>query len=214
MGRFGAENSVTQIFHSWFFDGTAWDQAGVSQYGPAPGFLAGGANAGYDIDGCCPNGCGSSGNNALCNNSAAQLAIGQPAMKSYADINDGWPINTWSITENSCGYQVSYVRLLSKFVKKAASLPSGGQEQNCILTVIDSETESSSLKTFPNPFKNSFTLQVEGKCSYEIYSNAGVLVESGTCMNSCNLGTTLGSGQYTISIQTNSRQEVVKIVKQ
>jgi hypothetical protein len=26
-------------------------------------------------------------------------------------------LNSWSVTENSCGYQVKYIRLLSKFVK-------------------------------------------------------------------------------------------------
>jgi len=42
---------------------------------------------------------------------------GQPPAKSYADFNEGWPINSWSVTENSNGYQVAYLRLLSKFVR-------------------------------------------------------------------------------------------------
>ncbi len=214
MNRFGADNSITQIFHSWFNDGTPWDQAGVSTFGPAPGFLAGGANEEYNIDGCCPNDCGSGGNNALCNNSAAQIAIGQPAMKSYADINDGWPINTWSITENSCGYQVSYIRLLSKFIEtRASSLPTGTPEDNCTITALHPNKKSSGLKTFPNPFNNTFTLQTDKECDYEIYSNAGVLLEKGTCFNHCELGESLNSGSYTISVHTNDLQEVIKVVK-
>jgi endoglucanase len=118
MNNYGADKSVTQFFHSWFSNGSpTWDQVGVSTYGPAPGFLVGGANASYAMDGCCPGNCGSTGNNALCTNPATLNAIGQPPMKSFADVNEVWPANSWSITENSNGYQTSYVRLLSKFVK-------------------------------------------------------------------------------------------------
>ena len=39
------------------------------------------------------------------------------AQKAYKDFNTSWPLNSWSVTENSNGYQVAYIRLLSKFVK-------------------------------------------------------------------------------------------------
>jgi len=42
---------------------------------------------------------------------------GQPPMKSYAEFNDGWPLNSWSVTENSNGYQIDYIRLLSKYAR-------------------------------------------------------------------------------------------------
>jgi len=38
-------------------------------------------------------------------------------MKSYLDFNGNWPQDSWSVTENSCGYQIAYVRLLSKFLR-------------------------------------------------------------------------------------------------
>jgi endoglucanase len=41
---------------------------------------------------------------------------GQPQQKSYKDFNGEWPLDSWSVTEPSCGYQVAYIRLLSKFV--------------------------------------------------------------------------------------------------
>jgi endoglucanase len=114
MSAFGAERSATEIFHTWFADGSAtWDSATESTYGPAPGFLAGGPNPSYDWDGCCPNGCGS-GNS--CGASAPSPPKGQPPQKSYRDFNDSWPLNSWAVTENSNGYQVGYIRLLSKFV--------------------------------------------------------------------------------------------------
>jgi hypothetical protein len=114
MGAFGAERSATQIFHTWFAHGSAaWDSSVDSTYGPAPGFLAGGPNPSYDWDGCCPDGCGA-GNE--CGAAAPAPPYGQPAQKSYLDFNDGWPLNSWSVTENSNGYQTAYIRLLSKFV--------------------------------------------------------------------------------------------------
>jgi endoglucanase len=114
MGALGAERSATQIYHTWFADGSAaWDRVGESTYGPAPGFLAGGPNPSYDWDGCCPSGCGGTS----CGSAAPAPPKDQPPQKSYLDFNDSWPLNSWSVTENSNGYQTGYIRLLSKFVE-------------------------------------------------------------------------------------------------
>jgi len=115
----GAENCVNEIFHTWFADGSAmWDRVGKSTYGPPPGFLAGGPNPSYDWDGCCQNSsCGGTGNNAICTSMSISPPKGQPAEKSYKDFNTGWPLDSWSVTEPSDGYQVAYIRLLSKFVR-------------------------------------------------------------------------------------------------
>jgi endoglucanase len=115
MGAHGAERSATQLFHTWFADGSAdWDSSVDSTAGPAPGFLTGGPNPSYDWDGCCPNGCGA-GNE--CGSAPPAPPRGQPPQKSYLDFNDSWPLNSWSVTENSDGYQAGYIRLLSKFVE-------------------------------------------------------------------------------------------------
>jgi endoglucanase len=117
MYRFGAENGVNEFYHTWFANGSAkWDRVGKSTYGPAPGFITGGPNPSYNWDGCCPSGCGSAANNAICNSEPITPPKGQPKQKSYKDFNTSWPLNSWSVTENSCGYQISYIRLLSKFV--------------------------------------------------------------------------------------------------
>jgi len=114
MYAFGAENSVNQLWHTWYFDGTKWDDAKNSLYGPAPGYLVGGpAGSQWDWDGSCngtnpPAGCGST---------RPTPPYGQPGAKSYLDFNTGWPLNSWSISEPSNGYQVSYIRLLARFVK-------------------------------------------------------------------------------------------------
>jgi endoglucanase len=113
MGNFGAENSVDQFFHSWFADGSAiWDSVRDSTYGPAPGFVVGGPNpSSYGWDDRCP------GISALCGASPPAPPSNQPAQKAYLDFNTGWPLNSWSITENSNGYQTSYIRLLARYVQ-------------------------------------------------------------------------------------------------
>lgn len=125
MGSYGAENSVAEFYHTWFTDGsTKWDRVGTSTYGPAPGFLVGGPNPSYDWDGCCPGAtCGSSQNNALCYAMSIEPPKNQPDQKSYKDFNSNWPLNSWSVTENSCGYQVQYLKLLSKYVKPVTVTP-------------------------------------------------------------------------------------------
>ena len=115
MGSYGAENSVNEMYHSWFMDGSAaWDRVGTSTYGPAPGYLTGGPNPSYALDGCCPSSC--AGLNALCNNASVTPPLGQPIEKSYKDWNTSWPQDSWSVTEPSTGYQGGWVRLISKFV--------------------------------------------------------------------------------------------------
>jgi endoglucanase len=119
MYQYGGENCVNEFYHSWFCNGSPdWDRVGVSTYGPPPGFLTGGPNPGYDWDQCCPDNCGQSSANKDCISESIQPPKGQPAQKSYKDFNTSWPLNSWSVTENSCGYQINYIRMLSKFVSK------------------------------------------------------------------------------------------------
>jgi hypothetical protein len=91
----GAERSVNEISHTWFDDGTDFDNSLTSKYGPAPGFMTGGPNRLY------------SGNQSP--------PAGQPPQKSYRDWNTGWPENSWEVSEPSMAYQAAYVRLISKF---------------------------------------------------------------------------------------------------
>jgi hypothetical protein len=116
MSRYGAENSVKSIYHGWFSDGSPlWDEAGVSKYGPAPGFVPGGPNRYYTTETCCATkSCGIE--TTLC---AMNLLPpkNQPPQKAWKDFNTGWPINSWLVTENQIAYQAPYVRVLSKFVQ-------------------------------------------------------------------------------------------------
>ncbi|MDF3067861.1 MAG: hypothetical protein K0R38_3462 [Polyangiaceae bacterium] len=111
MAGSGAYKSAATFYHTWFADKSPrWDEVGVSMYGPPPGFLVGGPNPSYALDGVCPG-------NALCPAQPPSPPFGQPPQKSYASFNDNWPVNSWAVTENSNGYQVAYLRLLAKFVR-------------------------------------------------------------------------------------------------
>jgi hypothetical protein len=109
MNTYGAERSVSEIFHAWFRDGDPiWDSSLTSQLGPAPGFVVGGPNAHY-----CEN------QPALCAKSELRTV---PVAKAYRDFNTGWAPQesydrSWELSEPSIGYQAAYVKLLSKFVK-------------------------------------------------------------------------------------------------
>jgi endoglucanase len=103
MNAHGATRSVTRFFHTWFANGTKWDQVGVSMYGPPPGYLVGGANQYYDCTG-----------QPGCTNPSPPR--NQPAQKSYKELNDV-PNASWQVTEPDDGYQAHYIRLLSKLVK-------------------------------------------------------------------------------------------------
>ena len=121
MGNYGGENSINEIYHSWFENGSAlWDRVGTSTFGPPPGFVSGGPNPYYAVDGCCPSGC--SGYNSLCNASLVTPPLNQPIQKSYKDWNTSWPQNSWTITEPAIYTQASYLRLISQFIN--ASSPS------------------------------------------------------------------------------------------
>jgi endoglucanase len=106
----GAEGSVDEMYHAWFGDGTVWDNASTSPFGPAPGYLTGGCNPSFAPD---PSYSGP----------ALVPPQNQPAQKSYRDWNTSWPQNSWEITEPAIGYQGRYVRLLAAFaVAPAPSL--------------------------------------------------------------------------------------------
>ncbi len=156
MNERGASNSVNQMFHSWFCNGDDWwDDVQGSLYGPAPGYLIGGAfgyyegqEVTYTWDGCCPNGCGSKYNNSLCEASWL-FPSDEPFAKRYNDFNDGWPVNSWSITEPSCGYQVNYIRLLSKFVTLKSD------------DVSVRELPTESVQVYPNPVQSELFIEMD-----------------------------------------------------
>jgi len=174
MSSYGAENSVKEFYNSWFHDGSAlWDRVGTSTYGPAPGFVPGGPNPSYNWDGCCPSGCGSAGNNALCYSISISPPTNQPIQKSYKDFNNDWPIDSWQVTENAIYSQSAYVRLLSNFMGSGCpqKISSPVETSNAISFVCYPNPARSTLNVvFNDVLKHDVTLVLVNELKQEVYS--------------------------------------------
>jgi hypothetical protein len=119
MRHAGAEHSAKTLWHFWFPDGSPkWDEVTATTPGPAPGYLVGGPNPHYSIDGCCTDGskCYGASQFSLCAQNW-KPPLEQPAMKSYLQFNTGWPINSWPVTENSNGYLAQYILMLARYAR-------------------------------------------------------------------------------------------------
>lgn len=215
MSKFGAENSVTSFYHGWFHDGSAlWDEVGVSTYGPAPGFIPGGVNPSYDWDACCPSGCGSAANNAMCVAESLDPPKNQPIQKSWKDFNTSWPVNSWTISEAGIYTQAAYVRMLSKFCTSPCLITTGvGSNFNSVGLV---ET------IFPQPANNSISIKFFGHeneaVSILVFDvNGKEVLSKRQTINSSSLAemdiTAISSGVYFIRFITKDRVEVKKLVK-
>ena len=125
MSDYGAENSAYEIFHSWFAQGTRWQNA-LTGDGPAPGLLPGGPNKDYGYKEGDPS-------RSWFGPHTVNLRppFGQPPEKCYLDWGKAWNtegcINnqcqegSYAITENAIYYQAAYIRLLSYFVAPSSS---------------------------------------------------------------------------------------------
>jgi len=104
MYEHGADFCANEMYHSWFGDGTIYDNALTSPNGPAPGYVTGGANKNFQPDSAY---------------TGLRLAppMDQPPQKSYKDWNTSWPENSWELTEPAIYTQAAYVFLLSRFVR-------------------------------------------------------------------------------------------------
>jgi len=200
MYAYGADNGVNEFYHTWFGNGTDWDNVQNDLYGPAPGFLTGGPNPDYNWDGCCPSGC----SGQTCDAAQRNRIMDQPKQKAYDDFNTSWPMNSWEVTENSNGYQTAYIRLLSKFV---------GDEGT--LSIDEVSNKFDAIHYYPNPFNDTLTLDIAGKFDYKIYDVTGRLLTSESCVNTCQIGQNIPlSGMYFIEIHSEHITKTIKVLRQ
>lgn len=112
MGAFGASNSVDRFYHTWFAHGSErWGSVSGSEFGPPPGYLVGGANPRYTWAKGCPY------ISPRCGQKPLSPPAGEAPQKAYIDFGDGWPMDSWEVTEPSISYQTAYIRLLARFVR-------------------------------------------------------------------------------------------------
>jgi len=143
MEDYEGENSCQEMYHSWFGDGTDWDN------NPPPAYVVGGPNPSYSLDACCAsNSCANL--NALCDASALTPPFDQPTQKAYLDFNTSWPQNSWEISEPAIYYQASYIKVLAAFVNLATPTSN--------VTPLAGEPE---VNVFPNPATNEVQLTMQ-----------------------------------------------------
>lgn len=133
MSDYGAERSVMKFFHSWFRNNTPLGG------NPAPGYVPGGPNKDYG--------------------GSVETLKNQPPQKCFLEFNDGYPMNSWEITEPAIYYQSAYIKLLSHFI----------EEQQC-----DPNPDSLVLANHFVSLKQSSNIQLEANvypvnvCNYFI----------------------------------------------
>jgi endoglucanase len=98
MGGLGAELSMKQMFHERYGSGTPFES------NPPPGYVVGGQNQSFG---------GQKGDKG----GDVEWIKSQPRDKAYADFNDGWPKNSWELSEPAIYYQAAYIRLLAGVMK-------------------------------------------------------------------------------------------------
>jgi len=186
MQSLGSDRSVNTIYHSWFSEGNAlWDDVRTSTYGPVPGFIPGGPNPGWSLDGCCPTGCGSTQANNLCV-TLNPPGGNQPALKAYSDWNTGWPQNSWSVTENAIYYQSSYLLLLSSMVNQSPTIISPTNQITTDNDLYISSLGKSVILTSPNNSKYKINVSNTGLITtllVSVSSNSGKLSNSSLNIN-------------------------------
>jgi endoglucanase len=210
MSSYGGDNSITTIFHRWFADGSSdWDQVGVSMYGPAPGFLAGGPNPSYSLDGCCSTTCGSSQLDSACSVNLTP-PFNQPKQKTYKDWNAGFPQDSWAITEPSTGYQSAYIKLLSKFVPSGSFTPTNNTTQ----------LANKGWNVFPNPAEDvvyvSQAVGNQNKAEVVLLNALGSVLYSENFSNVNVLAIQLNdlpSGIYFLCLKSGEERMIRKLVK-
>ena len=144
MYGYGGDRCVNEIFHTWFNDGTPYDNVLTSPYGPPPGYLTGGPNAYFT------------------GTATLSPPHGQPAQKSYLEFNSDWPDNSWEITEPAIYYQANYIRLLSAFASASSA------------TSVTSPVPTSTVAAYPNPTTGSVQVNgVAIGATLSLYDMAG-----------------------------------------
>ncbi|PDS24530.1 glycoside hydrolase family 9 protein [Flavobacterium branchiophilum] len=123
MYEFGADYSINELYHQWFANGSVYDNAITSSKGPAPGYLVGGPNKDFSVTSLSP-------------------PYGQPATKSYLDFNDGYPNNSWEVSEPAINNQAAYIRLLAGVISNF---------DTNLLTISFENNTDFQVAIYPNP---------------------------------------------------------------
>jgi hypothetical protein len=150
MNTYGSESSVNEIYHTWFADGTSWDNALTSANGPAPGYLTGGPNKNY------------SGN--LFNTGS------EPAQKCYREVNSFvFAEKTWELTEPAIYYQAAYIAMLGRI------MPSSGSSSDTEAPSVPTNLMASNIGETNLTLSWTASTDNVGVTAYEVYRNGNLI---------------------------------------
>lgn len=190
MNSLGAEKSLNEMFHNWFSDGTVWDNAQTSTYGPPPGFVTGGPNQYYYAN---PN---------------LSPPYNQPVQKSYLDFNTEAD-SSWEISEPAIYYQASYIRLLAQVMILS--------ENDEVLSTNDiTEYFSNNYRIIPNVVDTKFSIQSEKTEAIvlKFYDSTGKnIYQLNTSTNYPISSSFLTQGLYFIQIENKNVITSLKLIK-
>lgn len=181
MAGYGAENSVPEMYHTWFGDGTPYDNANTSTYGPAPGYVVGGPNKNYAPD-------------AAYTGPPIAPPQNQPVQKSFRAWNTSWPENSWQITEPAIYYQAAYVRMLSKALGGTPAPPADTTPPTAPTNLAASNVTQTALTL-------TWTASTDnvGVTGYQVFSNGAKVADAtGTSYNLTGL---TAATSYTLTVR-------------
>ena len=196
MDNHGAENSIREIYHSWFGDGTDFDNASTSLYGPPPGYLPGGFNKYFQPD-------------PAYSGPPLSPPTLQPIQKSYKDWNTSWPQNSWELTEVSIYVQAAFARLLSYYTQDGIITKVTNQILQEDLFIITPTISSQEIKitSLQSDFKEA---------NYQVTDIKGSTVLKGNIQHKeTNISIVkLLSGTYFITLNNKDLKQTLKFIKQ
>lgn len=156
MYAYGGDSCVNEFYHSWFADGSVWDNVFTSLYGPAPGYLIGGVNKDFTV-------------------AAISPPSGQPIQKSYKEWNTGWngsfTENSWEITEAGIYTQAAYISLL---VRVIANSP-GALLPNHFLSVTANRVDEKVLVSWKTAATDTKEFTVQRSINGVDFTDVGVV---------------------------------------
>jgi poly(3-hydroxybutyrate) depolymerase len=176
-----AENSVNEIYHTWFGDGTIYDGTVSPKIGAPPGFLVCGADQAYLSD----------GGSAIYNPPA-----NQPAQKSYLDFNTS-AAASWVTSEIAIYNQATYTRLLEKFVTH--SNPAINVTY-CLPVSSGAGLELTGFTLASNVLSQNTGWSENG---YGLFANSAILLNSGSTFSFSTQKTTASSHTESVWIDYN-----------
>jgi hypothetical protein len=160
--------------------------------------------------------------NGSANDRAMQIYVnGQLQITTQSFPSTGswttWQVASVNLNLTSKGSNV--IRMVSLIAEGAPNLDAlattnvGVSQGDCIVTAVEDDSAPSKL-LYPNPFVNEFTVETQGISTISIVNIFGEEVYKGSCEGTCNFGSGIPAGTYTVVIIENGQTKTVKVVKQ